>query len=70
MLLFISILVIIMALVNYVNLSVALAPMRIKSINTQKILGSSQFVLQKSLLLESFYYLHLHLLSPCFLCIS
>ena len=54
MLLFISILVIIMALVNYVNLSVALAPMRIKSINTQKILGSSQFVLQKDLLLESF----------------
>ena len=54
MLLFISILVIIMALVNYVNLSVALAPMRIKSINTQKILGSSQFVLQKNLLLESF----------------
>lgn len=55
MLLFISILVILIALVNYINLSVALTPIRIKSINTQKVLGCPQSVLQKNLLLESFF---------------
>ncbi|MCD8178223.1 MAG: ABC transporter permease [Tannerellaceae bacterium] len=48
MLFFISVLVILIALINYINLSVALAPVRIKSINTQKVLGCSQSLLQKT----------------------
>lgn len=41
MLFFIAILIIGIALVNYVNLSVAFAPIRTKSITTQKVLGGS-----------------------------
>ena len=53
MLLFVAILIIGIALVNYINLSVALAPTRIKSITTQKVLGCSQTLLRKNLILES-----------------
>lgn len=53
MLLFIAILIIGIALVNYVNLSVALAPVRTKSITTQKVLGCSQSTLRKYLISES-----------------
>jgi len=53
MLLFIAILIIGIALVNYINLSVALAPVRIKSITTQKVLGGSQGMLRGYLVSES-----------------
>ena len=54
MLLFVAILIIGIALVNYINLSVALAPTRTKSITTQKVLGCSQTSLRQHLVLESF----------------
>ncbi|GHU08643.1 ABC transporter permease [Alphaproteobacteria bacterium] len=50
---FIALLVIIIAAINFTNFSIALAPMRIKSINTQKILGSSTAVLRCALLSEA-----------------
>ena len=52
-LLFIAILIIGIALVNYVNFSVALAPVRAKSITLRKVLGGTQAALRKNLLLES-----------------
>ncbi len=52
-LLFIAILIIGIALINYTNLSVALAPIRTKSITTQKVLGCPQSVLRKYLVSES-----------------
>lgn len=53
LLVFVAILVIIIAGINYTNFSTALAPLRIKSINTQKVLGSSESVLRLSLLIEA-----------------
>lgn len=53
MLLFIAILIIGIALANYINLSIALAPVRTKSITTQKVLGSSNAMLRRSLVYES-----------------
>lgn len=53
MLFFIAILIIGIALVNYINLSIALAPIRTKSITIQKVLGSSDATLRKYLVLES-----------------
>lgn len=47
------ILIIIVAAINFINFTLAETPMRIKSINTRKILGSSTFSLRASLLLES-----------------
>jgi len=52
-LLFIAILIIGIALVNYINLSIALAPIRTKSITTQKVLGGSQGMLRGYLVFES-----------------
>ncbi len=53
MLLFIAILIIGIALINYINLSIALAPVRTKSINMQKVLGCPQSILRKHLIFES-----------------
>lgn len=53
LLFFIAILIMLVALINYTNFSTALTPVRIKSINTQKVLGSSDKVLRHSLLLEA-----------------
>ncbi|RHJ90691.1 ABC transporter permease [Parabacteroides bouchesdurhonensis] len=54
MLLFwIALLVIIVAAINFTNFSTALTPLRIKSINTQKVLGSSDRILRGSLLVEA-----------------
>jgi len=50
---FIAILIVGIAVVNYINLSVALAPVRTKSITTQKVLGASQATLRKYLISES-----------------
>ncbi|MDR2920859.1 MAG: ABC transporter permease [Tannerella sp.] len=52
-LLLIALLVVIIAAINYTNFSTSVAPMRIKSINTQKVLGASDFLLRKTLLLET-----------------
>ncbi|MDO5569948.1 MAG: hypothetical protein Q4F97_00595 [Bacteroidales bacterium] len=41
------------AIINYTNFSIANAPDRIKSINTRKVLGSSNFVLRMSLISEA-----------------
>ncbi len=53
LLLIIAILIIGVAAINYTNFSTALTPMRIKSINTQKVLGSSDRVLRRSLQVEA-----------------
>lgn len=53
LLVFVAFLVIVIAGINYTNFSTALTPMRIKSINTQKVLGSSETVLRISLLIEA-----------------
>lgn len=49
----IALLIIIVAAINFTNFSTALAPMRIKSINTQKVLGSSDALLRRALLAEA-----------------
>lgn len=49
----IALLIIIVAAINYTNFSTALMPLRIKSINTRKVLGSSDTVLRQSLLTEA-----------------
>ena len=50
---FIAILVIIIAAINFMNFSTALAPVRIKSINTQKVLGCSTAFLRYMLFIET-----------------
>lgn len=49
----ISLIILIIAGINFTNFSTALTPMRVKSINTQKVLGSSDGVLRFSLLMEA-----------------
>jgi putative ABC transport system permease protein len=49
----IALLVIIIAAINYMNFSIAMTPMRIRSLNTQKILGSSTAALRTSLVCEA-----------------
>ena len=46
-------LILLIAVVNYMNFSTALTPMRIRSINTQKVLGSPVGALRLSLLVEA-----------------
>lgn len=53
LLLFIALLILAMAGINYMNFSTALTPMRVRSINTQKILGGSEAVLRFSLMAEA-----------------
>ena len=49
----IGLLIIIVACINLVNFSTALAPMRMRSINTQKVLGSTNGELRRALVGES-----------------
>ncbi|WP_293711943.1 ABC transporter permease [uncultured Parabacteroides sp.] len=49
----IALLIIIVAAINFTNFSTALTPLRIKSINTQKVLGSSDALLRRALLSEA-----------------
>lgn len=51
-LLLIAILIIVIACINFVNFSTSLAPMRMRSINTQKVLGSSVSTLRRVLVFE------------------
>ena len=53
LLFFIALLIIIVAAINFTNFSTSLTPMRIKSINTQKVLGSPDAVLRRALLAEA-----------------
>ena len=53
LLFFIGILILMIAAINYMNFSTALTPMRIRSINTQKVLGSADGTLRISLLIEA-----------------
>lgn len=49
----IAIVIIVIAAINFTNFSTALTPMRIKSINTQKVLGGEVSVIRMSLVLEA-----------------
>ncbi len=49
----IAFIILLIAGINFTNFSTALTPMRIKSINTQKVLGSPDNVLRLSLLAEA-----------------
>lgn len=53
LMLIIALLVMTIAAINFTNFSIALVPMRIKSINTQKVLGSSTDSLRRTLLVEA-----------------
>lgn len=52
--LFVAILIILVAFINYINFFFAQVPTRIKNINTRKILGSSRLSLIYSMICESF----------------
>lgn len=49
----IAIVILLIAGINFTNFSTALAPMRIKSINTQKVLGGSGAIIRLALILEA-----------------
>jgi putative ABC transport system permease protein len=49
----IAFMIVIIAAINFTNFSTALAPMRIRSINTQKVLGSDNRILRTGFLLEA-----------------
>ncbi len=49
----IAIIIIGIAYVNFINFSTALAPLRIKRINTQKVMGAMQGVLRRGIVFES-----------------
>ncbi|WP_102408620.1 ABC transporter permease [Parabacteroides bouchesdurhonensis] len=49
----IAIIIVVIAGINFTNFSTALTPMRIKSINTQKVLGGSESMIRLSLILEA-----------------
>ena len=53
LLLGLAILIIFVAAINFTNFSTALTPLRDRSINTQKVLGSSYRILRGSLLIEA-----------------
>lgn len=52
-LIIIALMVIIVAAINFTNFSTALAPLRIKNINTQKVLGGSDRILRTGFLFEA-----------------
>ena len=49
----IAFVILIMAGINFTNFSTALTPLRIKSINTQKVLGADESVLRTSMIIEA-----------------
>ena len=53
LLFFIALLIFIVAAINFTIFSTALTPLRIKSINTQKVLGSSDRLIRNALLAEA-----------------
>ena len=55
-LLAIAIVIIVIAAINFVNFSTALMPMRIKNINTQRVLGAQQSVMRIVLVAEAVFF--------------
>lgn len=53
LLLTIAMVILLIAGINFTNFSTALAPMRIKSINTQKVLGGSEATIRLALMIEA-----------------
>lgn len=53
LLLCVSFLIVLIATINFMNFSLAETPMRIRSVNTQKVLGATVFSLRSSLIIES-----------------
>lgn len=51
----IAIVIVVIAGINFTNFSTALTPMRIKSINTQKVLGGEESVIRLALILEAMF---------------
>jgi putative ABC transport system permease protein len=51
----IALVIVAIAGINFTNFSTALSPLRIKSINTQKVLGSGQFALRSMLVFEALF---------------
>lgn len=51
----IAVLIVLIAGVNYMNFQMAVVPLRVKSINTQKVLGASNTYLRMLLMLESIF---------------
>lgn len=51
----IAIVIVVIAGINFTNFSTALTPMRIKSINTQKVLGGEEGVIRLSLIAEAIF---------------
>ncbi|MDR1499521.1 MAG: ABC transporter permease [Tannerellaceae bacterium] len=49
----IAVVIVLIAAINYMNFSAALAPKRIRSINTQKVLGGSTATIRLALLIEA-----------------
>jgi len=49
----IALVIMVIAAINFTNYSIALTPLRIKSVNTQKVLGASEKGLRRSLLIEA-----------------
>ncbi|MDH6313540.1 putative ABC transport system permease protein [Parabacteroides sp. PFB2-10] len=49
----IAIIIVVIAAINFTNFSTALTPMRIKSINTQKVLGGDPSAIRSSLIFEA-----------------
>jgi len=54
-LLIIAFIIVLIAGINFTNFSTALAPMRIKSINTQKVLGANDQILRLAMILEAVF---------------
>lgn len=50
---FIALLIVFIAAINFTNFSTALAPMRVKNVNTQKVLGSTDKALRTGFLFEA-----------------
>lgn len=50
----IAVLIIVIAYINFINFTTALAPGRIKRINTQKVMGATPWYLRKTIIFESF----------------
>ncbi len=49
----IGVLIILIAMINFVNFSTSLIPTRIRSINVQKVLGGSNAAIRRNMIAES-----------------
>lgn len=49
----VALVILLIAAINFTNYSIALTPLRIKSVNTQKVLGATEYMLRSSLVVEA-----------------